>query len=120
MAKKVFDDKRGLFIFSPPDGGFGGHIKTGRGGAKWESRPPKTCQKLNFHEELEVSSFVCRGSARQKLPGAIFRPDGNKITCFDESESFSVHIVSFILHSVFDKAGSAKVLERYALQLIQK
>ena len=83
-------------------------------------RPPETCQKLNFHEEPEVSSSVCRGSAGKKLLSAMFRPDGNKITCFDESESFSVHIVSFILHSAFDKADSAKVLERYALQLIQK
>ena len=53
-------------------------------------------QILNFHEELEVSSSVCRGSAGQKLLGAIFWTDWNKITCFNESESFSVHIVSFI------------------------
>ena len=53
-------------------------------------------QILNFHEELEVSSSVCRGSAGKKLLGAMFRPEGNKITCFNESESFSVHIVSFI------------------------
>ena len=63
-------------------------------------RPPETCQKLNFHEEPEVSSSVCRGSAGKKLLSAMFRPDGNKITCFNESESFSVHIVSFICFHV--------------------
>ena len=49
-----------------------------------------------FHEELEVSSAVCSGMAGQKLLGANFWPDGNEIAGSNESESFSVHIVSFI------------------------
>ena len=67
---------------------------------------------LIFREELEVSSSVCCG---QKLLGAIFQTDGN--SCWDESESFSLHIVSFISsHLILDiKAGLAKVPEKYAL-----
>ena len=53
-------------------------------------------QKVNFHEELEV----CVPWVGQALLGAIFWQAGNKINCSYESESFSVHIVSFICFHV--------------------
>ena len=53
-------------------------------------------QILNFHEELEV----CVPWVGQALLGAIFWQAGNKINRSYESESFSVHIASFILSHI--------------------
>ena len=53
-------------------------------------------QKVNFHEELEV----CVPWVGQALLGAIFWQAGNKINRSYESESFSVHIASFILSHI--------------------
>ena len=83
--------------FGRQDGGFGGHF-TGRvfGGAS-ESRGHQGLAQIgHFLEQLVVVSSVCRGLAGINILGSAFDRMGARLKVFDESESFSVHIVSFI------------------------
>ena len=53
---------------------------------------PKLVIFLNFLELVVVSS-VCRGLAGINILGSAFDRMGARLKVFDESESFSVHIV---------------------------
>ena len=80
--------------FGRQDGGFGGHF-TGRvfGGAS-ESRGHQGLAQIgHFLEQLVVVSSVCRGLAGINILGSAFDRMGARLKVFDESESFSVHIV---------------------------
>ena len=56
FSQEIFLPKR----FWRQDGGFNGHIKTGRGGGKWELRPPEACQSWTFMKNYR-SPRLCAG-----------------------------------------------------------
>ena len=91
---KSFFPKSSSWRFGRQNGGFGGHF-TGRvfGGAS-ESRGHQGLAQIgHFLEQLVVVSSVCRGLAGINILGSAFGRMGARPKVFDESESFSVHIV---------------------------
>ena len=50
----------------------------------------------HFLEQLVVVSSVCRGLAGINILGSACDRMGARLKVFDESESFSVHILSFV------------------------